>query len=200
VILAGDPGPHLYWLSSRAAGTAALVLASASVSVGALRAGGLAGGGQRGSRRRLELAITHEVLGLATIVALVIHGFVLIGDNFVDWSIADVAVPFVTSYHSGSNGIGIISGYVFILLSITYYVRDRIGETNWTALHRLVLLAWVGSFVHTLGVGTDKDEVWFRLVIFLPALVALGTLGVRLAGALRAEAPDRASSGVRPIS
>jgi predicted ferric reductase len=187
-----DPGPHLYWLSSRAAGTAALVLASASVFVGALRAGGLAGGDVRGSRRRLELGIIHEGLGLATIVALLIHGFVLLGDNFAKQSFGDIAVPFLGSYHPGPNGIGIICGYLFMVLGLTYYVRDRIGEPRWLMVHRVTLLAWLGSFVHTFGEGTDKHRAWFLAVVFLPAAAALVVLVMRLAsGRARQPAPQR---------
>jgi methionine sulfoxide reductase heme-binding subunit len=186
---APDPSEHLYWLGSRAAGTAALVLASAAVLVGVLRAGGLAGSDVHGSARRLQLGIIHEVLGLAVIVTVLIHGLVLLGDNFAKVSFADIAVPFSSSYHQVSNGIGIVSGYVFMVLGLSYYVRDRIGDARWTAVHRLTLLAWVGSFVHTLGMGTDRDQAWFLAVIFLPAIAALVVLVMRLASG-RGRAPS----------
>jgi predicted ferric reductase len=181
IIAATDPGPSLYWLTSRAAGTAALVLASLAVLVGALRAAGFAGSDVHGSRRRLQLAIIHEALGLALIASLLIHGLVLLGDNFVKQSIADIAVPFVGPVEPvANNGIGIIAGYVFMVFSLTYYVRDRIGDARWTAVHRFTLLAWVGAFVHTLGNGTDRHEAWYLVVIFLPAAAALAALAIRL--------------------
>lgn len=136
-----------------------------------------------GSPRRLQLAIIHEVLGLALIVTVLIHAVVLLGDNFAKVSVADIAVPFASSYHQVSSGIGIICAYAFIVLGLSYYVRDRIGDARWTAIHRLTLLVWVGSFVHTLGMGTDKDQAWFLAVIFLPAGAALVVLVRRLASA-----------------
>ena len=150
--------------------------------VGALRAGGLAGSAPRGSRRRLELAIIHEALGWATIVALLIHGFVLMGDNYLPQNFVDIAIPFVGPFHPVPNGIGIISGYVFMVLSLTYYLRDRFGEARWKAMHRLVLLAWVGSIVHTLGEGTDREQAWFLVVLAVPAIAALVALGMRVRG------------------
>ena len=183
-----DPGPHLYWLSSRAAGTAALVFASASVLIGALRAGGLAGTDARGSYRRLEVGIMHEALGLATIVAVVIHGLVLLGDNFAKFSFADIAVPFAGTYHPGPNGIGIIAGYVFMVLGLTYYVRDRVGDHRWRFVHRFVLLSWAASFVHTFGEGTDRHEAWYVAVVVLPAIAALVVLVMRLASAVTGRA------------
>ena len=193
-----DPSQSLYWLTSRAAGTAALLFASASVFVGALRAGGLAGSAPRGSRRRLELAIIHEALGLATIVALLIHGFVLMGDNYLPQNFVDIAVPFVGPFHPVPNGIGIISGYVFMVLSLTYYIRDRFGEARWKAVHRLVLLAWVGSIVHTLGEGTDREQAWFLVVLAVPAIAALVALGMRVRGPARSE--PAAPPGAQPTA
>jgi sulfoxide reductase heme-binding subunit YedZ len=184
-----DPGPHLYWLSSRAAGTAAMLLASTAVFVGVLRAGGLAGSQVRGGRRRLELAIIHEALGIATIIAVVIHGFVLIGDDFYNWTVVDVIVPFVAPFKPTQNGVGIIAGYLFVVLSLTYYLRDRIGESTWTVMHRFVLLAWAGSIVHTLGVATDKHKAWFIVVLVLPIIANLVVLVLRLVGVLRRPQP-----------
>jgi methionine sulfoxide reductase heme-binding subunit len=194
VILGADPADHLYWLGSRAAGTAALVLVSVTVLVGALRAGGLAGSEVRGGTRRLELAIVHEALGIAAMVLIFLHGVVLLGDDFLKPSVADVAIPFVSNYERVPNGIGIVSGYLFIVLGLTYYVRDRMGETFWMVLHRFTLLAWIGSFIHTLGMGTDRKDAWFLIVIFLPAVAALVALAMRLFSNRGAPAPAQPSA------
>ena len=188
MILGADPGDHIFWLGSRAAGTAALVLASAAVLVGALRAGGLAGSEVRGGRRRLELAIVHEALGIAVMVAVAIHGIVLLGDDFLKPSVVDISIPFASDYERVPNGIGILSGYLFVVFGLTYYVRDRMGETVWMVIHRFVLLAWIGSFIHTLGMGTDRHAAWFLVVIFLPAVAALVVLVMRLVSNRRAAA------------
>jgi hypothetical protein len=55
---------HLFWITSRAAGTAALLLSSAAVCVGLLMGGRLLKG------RGPDLRVTHEALSLATLVAL----------------------------------------------------------------------------------------------------------------------------------
>ena len=189
---APDPADHLYWLGSRAAGTAALLFATAAVFVGVLRAGGLAGSELRGGRRRLELGIIHEALGLATIVAVLIHAVVLLGDDFLKQGVEDIAIPFVSPYEPVAQGIGIISAYVFIIFSLTYYVRDRIGEARWKAVHRLTLLAWVGAVVHTFAEGTDTSQVWFLVVLALPVLAALVVLARRVGAGGRRRAGQAA--------
>jgi len=59
-----NAGPHLFWITSRAAGTAAMVLASASVCLGMLMAG------RSGRGRGPELRALHETLSLTAIGAI----------------------------------------------------------------------------------------------------------------------------------
>src|SRR5206468_871759 len=87
-MLATIGGGHLLWITSRAAGTAALLTSSVSVGVGLLMGRNLLKG------RKLDLRITHEALSLATIIAIVIHAVALLGDSFFRPSIADITVPF----------------------------------------------------------------------------------------------------------
>ena len=72
-----DPTPHLFWITSRAAGFAALVLASLAVSLGLLMSTKLL------RRRGPDLRVTHEILSLSTIVAIVVHAAALLGDQFL---------------------------------------------------------------------------------------------------------------------
>ncbi|MEA2272574.1 MAG: hypothetical protein QOI98_1282 [Solirubrobacteraceae bacterium] len=187
IVASTDLGNHAYWLSSRAAGTAAMLFASAAMFVGALRAAGLAGANVHGSSRRLTLGIIHESLGLATIGALLIHGFVLMGDNFLKPSFGDIAIPFSWSYQSTDNGIGIIAGYVFMVFSLSYYIRGRVGEARWTMLHRLTVLAWAASIWHTLGEGTDRHQAWFKVLLVAPGAAALAVVLWRILGRSRVE-------------
>src|SRR4051812_48293197 len=92
--LATATGPHIYWIASRAAGIAALILSSVSVCVGLLVSGRLR------ASHGAELRVVHEALSLATLGALVVHGATLLGDSFMHPSLADVALPFVSSYEA----------------------------------------------------------------------------------------------------
>jgi sulfoxide reductase heme-binding subunit YedZ len=161
-------GPHLFWISSRAAGTAALLLSSVSVSVGVTMGGRLLKG------RGPDLRATHEALSLATMVAIVVHAATLLGDSFLHPSLADVTVPFASSYQTLWMTTGIVAGWLAILLGLSYYVRGRIGMDRWRKLHRFTLLAWVLGVAHSLGQGTDAGQTWFLVatgIVALPALV-----------------------------
>ncbi len=90
--LATAVAPHLFWIVSRAAGIAALILSSLSVCLGLLMSRRIVKG------HRLDMRVAHEALSLATLVALVIHGLSLIGDGYLHPSLGDIAVPFLGSY------------------------------------------------------------------------------------------------------
>src|SRR3954453_14154310 len=129
-LLASATGPHLFWITSRAAGTAALFLSSLGVCVGLLMSGRFTRG------RGADLRPLHEALSLATIGALLVHGLSLVGDKYLHPSLVDVAVPFVGSYRPGWTSLGIIAAWALILLGPSYYVRRVIGQKPWVKLHR----------------------------------------------------------------
>jgi methionine sulfoxide reductase heme-binding subunit len=174
-----DPLPHLFWLTSRAAGFVALILASLAVSLGLLMSTKL------GGRRGADLLATHEILSISTIFALVVHGAALLGDSYLRPSLADVSIPFVSGYHTAWTSAGIIAGWGLIALGLSYYARRRFGAGRWRKLHRLTALAWIAGLAHSLGEGTDAGQAWFLAMIALVTVPALILLATRLgAGSL----------------
>lgn len=168
--------PHLFWITSRAAGFAALILASLAVSLGLLMSTKLL------RRKGPDLIATHEILSLATIVAIAVHGLALLGDQYLHPSLADIAIPFVSGYKSIWTSLGIVSGWALILLGVSYYARRRIGAKRWRKLHRFTALAWLLGLVHALGEGTDAGQVWFLAMVAIVVIPALGLLVARLTG------------------
>jgi methionine sulfoxide reductase heme-binding subunit len=183
-----NPTPHLFWITSRAAGFAALILASLAVSLGLLMSTKLVKG------KTIELRAAHEILSLSTIVAVVVHAVALLGDRYLHPSIADIAVPFASSYKSGWTTLGIVSGWSLILLGLSYYARRAIGAVRWRKLHRFTALAWVGGLVHALGEGTDAGQIWFLAMCAIVAIPALALLAMRTLGGSTADrAPARST-------
>ena len=60
--------PHLFWITSRAAGGAALILASASVAVGLMMSS------KRRDSNKRDLRAIHEALSLTTLAMVALHG------------------------------------------------------------------------------------------------------------------------------
>jgi methionine sulfoxide reductase heme-binding subunit len=174
-MLATVAGDHVFWITSRAAGVAALVVSSVAVGAGLLMSGT--------TRRRIpELRAIHEALSLATLAALTLHALALLGDSFMAPSLADITIPFVSGYQRLWTSMGIVAGWLLVILGLSYYVRARIGPARWRSLHRFTALAWVLGVVHSIGEGTDAGAAWFLLTAAVVVLPAAALLAARLSG------------------
>ena len=167
-----DPTHHLFWLSSRAFGVVALVLVSLSVSFGLALAGGVAR--RPGLPKRLKNV--HESLALAGLIAIALHGLLLLGDSYLKPGLVGITVPFTLSVNPVWNGLGVIAGWMSAVIVGSFYVRRRIGVKLWRWLHRWTFAVYGLAVVHTLGSGTDAGSVWLLAIMALPA-VPIVTLG-----------------------
>ncbi|HTZ88392.1 MAG TPA: ferric reductase-like transmembrane domain-containing protein [Solirubrobacteraceae bacterium] len=179
-MIATAVGPHIYWLASRAAGSAALLLSSASVCVG------LASGLRLIKGRAADLRVLHEALSLATIATLLVHVLTLLGDGYLRPSLGELTVPFLSGYQPFWTSTGIVAFWMMLALGLSYYARARIGVQRWRTLHRFTALAWVLGLAHSLGEGSDAGQTWFLAmvaIVTVPALVLLTARGIKAAAA-----------------
>ncbi len=179
-------GPHLFWITSRAAGTAALVLSSASVGAGLLVR-------TRGQSRKVlggDARALHEALALATLFAIAVHGATLLGDRYLHPSVLDISIPFTGAYRPLWTGIGIVGGWGLAALGLSFYARGWVGKSRWRTLHRFTAVFWLLGIAHVIGAGTDARQPWLLVVITVTTIPALVLLLGRLAGPI-ADRPPR---------
>jgi sulfoxide reductase heme-binding subunit YedZ len=186
--------PHAFWLASRAAGTLALALSSLSVSVGLLM------GGRLVKRRGGDLRVVHEALSLATLAALLVHGLALLGDSYLHPGLADISIPFASSYKTLWTSSGIVAFWGLAALGLSYYARARIGVARWRTLHRFTALAWLLGLVHALGEGSDSGQAWFLAMIIPVAAPALILLTGRLIGSTSGSAGSPSATSQAAVS
>ncbi len=166
-----NTAPHLFWITSRAAGGAALLLSSASVALGLMMSA------QRKRLDKRDLRALHEALSLTTLAMVALHGLALLGDAFLNPGLAGIAIPFVGAYRPIWTGLGIVAGYGLAGLGLTYYLRNRIGAARWRRAHRLTAAFWLLAIAHTIGAGSDAGQLWFLVLsgaLVVPAALLLG--------------------------
>jgi methionine sulfoxide reductase heme-binding subunit len=161
---------HFFWITSRAAGVVALLASSAAVTAGLLI----------GARRGRDLRAVHEALSLTTLAALAVHALALLGDGYLRPTLADIAIPFASSYERLWMAVGITGGWMMTVLGLSYYARGRIGVARWRSLHRLTAVAWVLGIAHALGQGTDAGAAWFVVALVLTTAPPAALLALRL--------------------
>jgi sulfoxide reductase heme-binding subunit YedZ len=164
-----DPFRYGWWLTSRAAGITALLFVTASTVLGLTMASGIIQ--KRGLKAKLMPA--HEYLALFSIAAIAVHGLSLLGDKWMKASITNLLVPGTISYRPFWVAIGIISGYITVLLALSFYGRKYIGVRRWRMVHRFIVVVWILGVVHALGAGTDAGTLWLRLVLLASVAPAM---------------------------
>jgi sulfoxide reductase heme-binding subunit YedZ len=167
-----------WWIASRSSGVVALVLVTVSVLIGLT----MAGKPIRVPGLNRKLLAVHEQTALAGLVAIAVHGLTLLADPWLKPGVTGVAVPFTMPLHTFWTGLGVIAGYLAMLLGLSYYLRKHIGAKLWRKAHRATVAVWALGLVHALGSGSDTSSLWFQifaLVTFVPiVLLFVYRLGV----------------------
>jgi len=117
----------------------------------------------------------HQFISLLAIGFTVLHLGVLMLDKYMPYSLAQVLVPFISTYRPVWIGIGVIAFWLMLLVTVTFYIRRRIGMRAFRVIHWLSFLAFIGAALHGIYSGTDTPlwsmklmyEVTFVSVVFL---------------------------------
>lgn len=196
---------HVFWITSRSAGTAALMVASLSLGLGlAMSRRGRSGGSGTDPSTTSDYRAVHEALSLTALALIALHGLALLGDKFMHPGVAGILVPGVGPYRPFWTGVGIVGGYGLAALGLSYYFRTRIGAARWRRLHTFTGVFWILGVAHSMGAGSDAWQAWFLLFVgatVLPgAVLLLSRTGQRLGDALdlpRSQTPIRNAPAYR---
>lgn len=113
----------------------------------------------------------HEFFSLLAIGFLTLHISVLLFDRYLPYNLIQLLVPFVSPYRPFWVGIGIISFYLILLVTITFYLRHKIGSSIFRAIHLLSLVGYIGATFHGLFAGTDSPLPSMQILYKGTALV-----------------------------
>ena len=98
----------------------------------------------------------HEHLSLLGLGFVILHVVVLMFDKYLPYNIIQILIPFTGTYRPLWVGIGIISFYLLLLVTFTFYLRQQIGSKVFRSIHLLSLLGYLGATMHGLFAGTDS--------------------------------------------
>lgn len=161
-----DPTDQIFWLASRAFGIVAIIMLAISVGLGLAMSGRLI----RRPGLPARLKRYHEASTLVTLGLIVAHGGVLLADGYLEPGAAGITLPFQTSYEPVWTGMGIIAGWLAVILGLSFYARKWIGAKTWRTLHRWIIAAYVLALGHAVGAGTDGRSTW--MIAMLTILTA----------------------------
>ncbi|TMD04663.1 MAG: hypothetical protein E6J02_12355 [Chloroflexi bacterium] len=102
---------------------------------------------------------THEFTTILWIPLGLLHVATIVLDQTARITLLDLFVPFVNGYYHDyallAIGLGAISFDLFIVVTITSWLRSRMNPHAWRWIHRLSYLAFGVLFFHALLGGSD---------------------------------------------
>jgi sulfoxide reductase heme-binding subunit YedZ len=136
----------------------------------------------------------HQFLSLLAIGFVVLHVVVLLADRYLPFSIAAILVPFAAPYRPVWVGIGVIGFYLTLLVSVTFYIRRRIGMKAFRVIHLVSYAAYVFAAIHGLMAGTDSPLLTTQLMYASTTLVTVFLTTYRIAMPLMNKQPQKLAS------
>jgi sulfoxide reductase heme-binding subunit YedZ len=182
------------WIIARSTGTAALVALVLSMLSGmALRSGALAWlAHNRGVRA------VHDLTSILWLPLIAVHLITLMLDPYAKVGVIDLFVPFLVPYGSLAIGLGTISLQLIVVVLIATWLRSRLTQQGWLAIHRLSYVAFVGSFAHGLLAGTDFAQPVLWALAWLTAAVLAIVAFRRLTASRARQSPARSKTVAIP--
>jgi methionine sulfoxide reductase heme-binding subunit len=141
----------------------------------------------------------HQFISLLAIGFLGLHLTVLLLDHYLPFSVFQVLIPFTSTYRPLWVGIGGIALYLTLLVTITFYIRQRIGVRLFRVIHVFSLVAFVGAALHGYFAGTDSPLLSVKLMYELTFLSVVFLMAFWLITLLQAKMNASRASQVQPV-
>ena len=184
---------NLTWYFIRGSGLVAYALLAGSVVWGLMISSKVFGRAVKAK----GLQWLHESIGLAALLATVVHIVALNLDEFIEFTWVDILVPGVSDWNPLAVAFGTVAFWTMTIVSLTFYIKKWIGQTRWRKIHYLSFGVFFAATGHGVLAGTDTSHPGaIALYIGSVATVFLLT-AIRIAGAKqpspRAARPQRTS-------
>jgi predicted ferric reductase len=159
---------HFWWYTARSGGLVAWGLVVASCTWGLLLALRVHTFGTPGWTLSL-----HRWLSALAVTFTAVHVIALVADDYVQFGIDDVLVPYATSWHPGAVAWGVVGLYLLAAIEITSMLRKRVRPRAWRSIHLLSYVLLGVTTIHLLTAGTDSTAVVPEALAIVAGMVAV---------------------------
>jgi len=196
---------QLWWYVTRASGIVAYLLLWFSMVLGLAVT-------SKYLDRLLDRVFTfdfRQFISLLSIAFVILHVAVLLLDRYLPYTLWQILVPFISPYRPIWVGVGVISFCLTLLVTITFYIRNRIGMGAFRIIHVLSVIGNLGATLHGIYAGTNSPlpamQLLYKgtglvvivLTIFWLALLALRKLEARRIALAATRLPHRRPAAMR---
>ncbi len=160
---------HRWWYLGRASGFVAFGLLLASVLLGL----GISSRVFDGLLMRPWVFDMHQFLSIFVLAAMLFHALILLPDPYAHFSLIELMVPFASRYRPVAVGLGAIVLYGSIIVTLSSYAKQWIGQRGWRLLHYASFALFAGALVHGVLAGADSHQAWAQVAYLVGGLAVV---------------------------
>jgi predicted ferric reductase len=141
----------------------------------------------------------HEYSSLLGLGFAMFHALILMGDQYIKYNLAQILLPFSSfGYKPFWVGFGQLGFYLMAIVTVTFYLRKRLGGQTWRLIHYASFVAFLFALVHGLFSGTDTSTPWMQWIYWVSAVSIVFLIAYRVT--VRKMQGDRPARPVQPMS
>jgi len=106
--------------------------------------------------------------------------------------LAEMLIPFASSYRPLWVGVGQLALYLVAIVTASFYIRRRIGQRAWRVLHYVTFLAFAFTTAHGIMSGTDTAAPWAWWTYVMTTMVVVFLTVYRIVDAVMTRRDRRA--------
>ncbi len=160
--------PQVWWYLTRASGIVAWLMLTASVIWGIV----LSTKAFPEHRRPAWLLDLHRWLGGLAVAFTAIHLGALVADNYVHFGLADLLVPYASSYQPGAVALGVVALWLLVAVEATSLAMKRLPRRVWRWIHLSSYAVFLLVSLHAAFAGTDTTH-WLYQGTAVASIIAV---------------------------
>jgi methionine sulfoxide reductase heme-binding subunit len=100
--------------------------------------------------RRVNYFRLHKITGYLALSFALLHPLILLLNRSTKFRVLDLLYPVHSPSQPLENSIGAIALYIIVFVTLTSYLRIRLGRKLWKSFHFTIYLAAIALFWHSI--------------------------------------------------
>jgi hypothetical protein len=97
--------------------------------------------------------------------------FVVDFHEYLPFTLVQILIPFMSTYRPFWVGLGVIGAYLAGLVTVTFYLRKKIGQQRFKSIHTLSVFGYLGVVLHAFFSGSDSSLPIAQIIYFSTFMV-----------------------------
>lgn len=179
--------PQFWWYVTRGSGVVAWLMLTASVIWGVV----LSTKAFPEHRRPAWLLDLHRWLGGLAVLFLVIHLVALWADSYVEFGLADLAIPYASDWKPGAVALGVGAAWLLVAVELTSLAVRRLPRRVWRGIHLTSYVTFWLTSLHAAFAGTDSTSPLYLVTAVASVVAVAWALMYRIANRRATGVPRR---------